>query len=70
MPFLKNIIKADKFISKFFPLITVAIFCAFIGYKWASFGSHVFDSVSQDFSVLFILTNQAVIVSYQTYYKD
>ena len=70
MEFLKNLVKVDKLISKFFPLMTIAIFCSFIGYKWASTEAHVFSSFSQDFTILFILTNQAVIISYQTFYKD
>ena len=70
MEFLKNLIKVDKLISKLFHLVTVAIFCSFIGYKWASMEPHVFSSFSQDFTILFILTNQAVIISYQTFYKD
>ncbi|MBJ13588.1 MAG: hypothetical protein CMG62_11035 [Candidatus Marinimicrobia bacterium] len=70
MGFIKDLIKADKLISKFFPLLSVAIFCSFIGFKWASSNSHVFSSFSQDLAILFILTNQAVIVSYQTYYKE
>ena len=70
MGFLKGLIKIDKLTSKFFPLVSVAIFCSFMGYKWASTASHVFSSFSQDFTILFILTNQAVIISYQTFYKE
>ncbi|MAV69219.1 MAG: hypothetical protein CMG04_00190 [Candidatus Marinimicrobia bacterium] len=70
MGFLEGLIKIDKLTSKFFPLVSVAIFCSFMGYKWASTASHVFSSFSQDFTILFILTNQAVIISYQTFYKE
>ena len=70
MGFLEALIKIDKLTSKFFPLVSVAIFCSFMGYKWASTASHVFSSFSQDFTILFILTNQAVIISYQTFYKE
>ncbi len=41
-----------------------------MGYKWISTAAHVFSSFSQDFTILFILTNQAIIISYQTLYEE
>ena len=65
-----SILNIDKLTSKFFPLFSVEIFCFFMGYKWISTAAHVFSSFSQDFTILFILTNQAIIISYQTLYEE
>ena len=63
---IKNI---DKKTSKYFPIFTILIYGLICGFKWPA-NEFIWKSLGQDITIGLILLNQAVIVSYLTFYKN
>tara|TARA_B100001996_G_C18362076_1_gene478216 strand:+ start:389 stop:598 length:210 start_codon:yes stop_codon:yes gene_type:complete len=69
MDIVERVKRMDKAASKYFVPFSIMVYAFLFGWSYAG-GSNIFSSTVQDISVLFILVNQGVIISYLTWYKD
>ena len=69
MDIVKKVKDIDKITSKYFVLFSIIVYGFLFGWYYQS-GQSIFSSIMQDVSILFILLNQGVIISYLTWYKD
>tara|TARA_Y100000814_G_scaffold68737_1_gene42550 strand:+ start:63 stop:272 length:210 start_codon:yes stop_codon:yes gene_type:complete len=69
MGIVENVKAIDKIASKYFVVFSIIAYGFLFGWNYQS-GETIFSSITQDISILFILVNQGVIISYITWYKD
>ncbi len=69
MGIVEDVKAIDKVASKYFVLFSIIAYGFLFGWNYQS-GETIFSSITQDISILFILMNQGVIISYITWYKD
>ena len=69
MGIIDKVKNVDKIASKYFVPFSIIVYGFLLFWNFSS-GQSIFSSTLQDVSVLFILLNQGVIVSYLTWYKD
>ena len=73
MSFIDDFKKVDKIMSKYTPIFFMIIYGGICGAYFVG-GDNFFDIIPKDILVIivigFILTNQAIIVSFLTYYKE
>ena len=69
MDIVKKVKDIDKITSKYFVLFSIIVYGFLFGWYYKG-GQSIFSSTMQDVSILFILLNQGVIISYLTWYKD
>ena len=69
MGIVENVKAMDKIASKYFVVFSITVYGFLFGWSYQS-GETIFSSITQDISILFILVNQGVIISYITWYKD
>ena len=69
MGIIDKVKNVDKITSKYFVPFSIIVYVFLLGWNFSA-GQSIFSSTMQDVSVLFILLNQGVIVSYLTWYKD
>tara|TARA_B100000941_G_C28263030_1_gene427554 strand:- start:145 stop:360 length:216 start_codon:yes stop_codon:yes gene_type:complete len=69
MGIIESVYKIDKMTSKYFVPFSIAAYGFLLGWNY-SMGENIFSSITQDISILFILVNQGVIISYLTWYKE
>ena len=69
MGIVEDVKAIDKVASKYFIVFSIIAYGFLFGWNYQS-GETIFSSITQDISILFILVNQGVIVSYITWYKD
>ena len=69
MGIVEDVKAIDKASSKYFVLFSIITYGFLFGWNYQS-GETIFSSITQDISILFILVNQGVIISYITWYKD
>ena len=69
MVIVENVKAIDKIASKYFVVLSIIAYGFLFGWNYQS-GETIFSSITQDISILFILVNQGVIISYITWYKD
>jgi hypothetical protein len=69
MGIIDKVKNVDKIASKYFVPFSIIVYGFLLFWNFLS-GQSIFSSTLQDVSVLFILVNQGVIVSYLTWYKD
>ena len=69
MGIVENVKAIDKIASKYFVVFSIIAYGFLFGWNYQS-GETIFSSITQDISILFILVNQGVIISYLTWYKD
>ena len=69
MGIVGNVKAIDKVASKYFVVFSIIAYGFLFGWNYQS-GETIFSSITQDISILFILVNQGVIISYITWYKD
>ena len=69
MGIVENVKAIDKIASKYFVVFSIIAYGFLFGWNYQS-GETIFSSIKQDISILFILVNQGVIISYITWYKD
>ena len=69
MGIVEDVKAIDKIASKYFVVFSIIAYGFLFGWNYQS-GETIFSSITQDISILFILVNQGVIVSYITWYKD
>ena len=69
MGIIEDVKAIDKIASKYFVVFSIIAYGFLFGWNYQS-GETIFSSITQDISILFILVNQGVIISYITWYKD
>ena len=69
MGIVEDVKAIDKVASKYFVVFSIIAYGFLFGWNYQS-GETIFSSITQDISILFILVNQGVIISYITWYKD
>ena len=69
MGIVEDVKAIDKIASKYFVVFSIIAYGFIFGWNYQS-GETIFSSITQDISILFILVNQGVIISYITWYKD
>ena len=69
MGIIEDVKTIDKVASKYFVVFSIIAYGFLFGWNYQS-GETIFSSITQDISILFILVNQGVIISYITWYKD
>tara|TARA_Y100000768_G_scaffold343783_1_gene289647 strand:+ start:206 stop:415 length:210 start_codon:yes stop_codon:yes gene_type:complete len=69
MGIVEDVKAIDKVASKYFIVFSIIAYGFLFGWNYQS-GETIFSSITQDISILFILVNQGVIISYITWYKD
>ena len=69
MGIVEDVKAIDKVASKYFVVFSIIVYGFLFGWNYQS-GETIFSSITQDISILFILVNQGVIISYITWYKD
>ena len=69
MGIVEDVKAIDKIASKYFVVFSIIAYGFLFGWNYQS-GETIFSSITQDISILFILVNQGVIISYITWYKD
>ena len=69
MGIVEDVKAIDKVASKYFVVFSIIAYGFLFGWNYQS-GETIFSSITQDVSILFILVNQGVIISYITWYKD
>ena len=69
MGIIEDVKTIDKVASKYFVVFSIIAYGFLFGWNYQS-GETIFSSIAQDISILFILVNQGVIISYITWYKD
>ena len=69
MGIIEDVKAIDKVASKYFVVFSIIAYGFLFGWNYQS-GETIFSSITQDISILFILVNQGVIISYITWYKD
>ena len=69
MGIVEDVKAIDKKASKYFVVFSIIAYGFLLGWNYQS-GETIFSSITQDISILFILVNQGVIISYITWYKD
>ena len=69
MGIVEDVKAIDKVASKYFVVFSIIAYGFLFGWNYQS-GETIFSSIAQDISILFILVNQGVIISYITWYKD
>jgi len=69
MGIVEDVKAIDKVASKYFVVFSIIAYGFLFGWSYQS-GETIFSSITQDISILFILVNQGVIISYITWYKD
>ena len=69
MGIVEDVKAIDKVASKYFVVFSIIAYGFLFGWNYQS-GETIFSSITQDISILFILVNQGVIISYLTWYKD
>ena len=69
MGIVEDVKAIDKVASKYFIVFSIIAYGFLCGWNYQS-GETIFSSITQDISILFILVNQGVIISYITWYKD
>ena len=69
MGIIESVYKIDKMTSKYFVPFSVAAYGFLFGWNY-SMGENIFSSITRDISILLILVNQGVIISYLTWYKE
>lgn len=69
MGIVEDVKTIDKVASKYFVVFSIIAYGFLFGWNYQS-GETIFSSITQDISILFILVNQGVIISYITWYKD
>ena len=69
MGIVEDVKALDKVASKYFVVFSIIAYGFLFGWNYQS-GETIFSSITQDISILFILVNQGVIISYITWYKD
>ena len=69
MGIVEDVKAIDKVASKYFVIFSIIAYGFLFGWNYQS-GETIFSSITQDISILFILVNQGVIISYITWYKD
>ena len=69
MGIVEDVKAIDKVASKYFVVFSIIPYGFLFGWNYQS-GETIFSSITQDISILFILVNQGVIISYITWYKD
>ena len=69
MDIVDKVKRIDKMTSKFFVPFSITAYAFIFGWNYSA-GTNIFSSFLQDVSILFILVNQGVIISYITWYKD
>ena len=69
MGIVEDVKTIDKIASKYFVVFSIITYGFLFGWNYQS-GETIFSSITQDISILFILVNQGVIISYITWYKD
>ena len=69
MGIVEDVKTIDKVASKYFVVFSIIAYGFLFGWNYQS-GETIFLSITQDISILFILVNQGVIISYITWYKD
>ena len=69
MGIVEDVKAIDKVASKYFVVFSIIAYGFLFGWNYQS-GETIFSSIKQDISILFILVNQGVIISYITWYKD
>ena len=69
MRIVEDVKAIDKVASKYFVVFSIIAYGFLFGWNYQS-GETIFSSITQDISILFILVNQGVIISYITWYKD
>ena len=69
MGIVEDVKAIDKVASKYFVVFSIIAYGFLFGWNYQS-GETIISSITQDISILFILVNQGVIISYITWYKD
>ena len=69
MGIVEDVKAIDKIASKYFVVFSIIAYGFLFGWNYQS-EETIFSSITQDISILFILVNQGVIISYITWYKD
>ena len=59
----------DKTTSKYFPIFAILSYGLICGFMWPG-NKFIWNSMIQDIIVGFVLLNQAVFISYLTFYKE
>ncbi len=68
MDIVEKVKRFDKMTSKYFVPFSIIVYALIFGWNYSA-GTNIFSSFMQDVSILLILVNQGVIVSYLTWYK-
>ncbi len=68
MDIVEKVKRVDKMTSKYFVPFSIIVYALIFGWNYSA-GTNIFSSFMQDVSILLILVNQGVIVSYLTWYK-
>ena len=68
MDIVEKVKRLDKMTSKYFVPFSIIVYAFIFGWNYSA-GTNIFSSFMQDVSILLILVNQGVIVSYLTWYK-